>query len=224
MIASARGNVHAALDALDRAVAIDADLFEARMVRGALLLSARAHEDAERDHRRAVELRPAAYEAWLGLGVSLRGAQRIEEARAAYERAIEIAPERPEAYYDLGILYDDFGSGSEADARRAVHLYRRFLGLARGRADLHAAIADVSAECGCGDLFAARGAIRRSVSQRCRRPSRVTPDGCIRGRIERAECNVVLQPELACMQLEAERMAREIEEAARQREQSPRVE
>jgi tetratricopeptide (TPR) repeat protein len=220
-----QGNIIAALAKFERAFNLDPTFYEAYMNFGALTLSFRGYEDAERAFRRATQLRDGSYDAWLGLGAALRGLNRTEEAQAAYERAIQIDANRPEAYYNLGLLYADYMGGSEAELRRAQDYFRQFAQRARGRADLAEVVQGVERTCGCEHQQQQQAGSRRGRAARARAAARGygrQRRSCQSGRIEQIDCNILLQRELAEIQRQAEEMQRQIEaQAAQQGAQQP---
>jgi tetratricopeptide (TPR) repeat protein len=133
-----RGNVAKALEDFRQAVQLDPKLTEARMNVGQIVLSSRNYTEAEAQFREVLKLAKNSYEALIGLGVAHRGQatvlraqgksaefeQRINEAEAMYNRAIAIDRNRPDAYYNLGLLYKDYRTNSEDQARNIAQ-YRR---------------------------------------------------------------------------------------------------
>ncbi|UJR80358.1 tetratricopeptide repeat protein [Sandaracinus amylolyticus] len=214
-----QGNIIAALAKFERAFNLDPNLFEAYMNFGELTLSFRGYEDAGRAFTRATELRSDSYDAWLGLGAALRGLRQTEQAQAAYERAIAIDANRPEAYFNLGLLHNDYMGGSEADLRRAQQYYRDFAQRAGSRPELADVVQSVNRTCGCEHEQQQGGARRSARRARAAARGYGRRRACQSGRVEAIECNIRLQAELAQMQADAERMAREIEAQAAQQQQ-----
>jgi spermidine synthase len=84
-----------ALAALERAVAVDASLADARELLGHLYLDRRDYPAAEGAHRELLRLRPARVDAWLRLAAVLARQSKWKEAREAIERARKLDPAAP---------------------------------------------------------------------------------------------------------------------------------
>lgn len=147
LIKITKGDVIEALRFFEKAITLDASLFEAQMNFGQTTISFRGYEDGRKAFERATQLRPNSYEAVIGLGTALRGLDRFAEAQAQYERARQIDGSRPEAYFNLGVLYQDYMSGSIQDLERAKGHFREFLDRAGRRADYAAAVEAVNRRC-----------------------------------------------------------------------------
>lgn len=72
------------------------------------------HEEAIKDFRSAIELKPQFSKAYNNLGNELRYTGRYEEAAMNFNKAIELDPQMGEAYYNLGLLYLKFGNTKHA--------------------------------------------------------------------------------------------------------------
>jgi TolB-like protein/Tfp pilus assembly protein PilF len=97
-----------AIDACDRALAIDPDLPEGRLMRGRLAWTPRSgfrHADAIRETTAAIAARPGMNEAHSGLGVILLHVSMVAEAIASFERAIAIDPKDDWAFMHLGYCW-----------------------------------------------------------------------------------------------------------------------
>ncbi len=142
-----KGDVISALRFFQRAITLDADLFEAQMNFGEVTIRFRGYEDGRRAFARAVELRPDDYDAVIGLGTALRGLERFAEAQTQYERAKQLNSKRPEAYFNLGVLYQDYMSGSVGDLKKAKGYFGEFLQRAGKKPEFRSSVQDVSNRC-----------------------------------------------------------------------------
>jgi predicted Zn-dependent protease with MMP-like domain len=97
---------------------------------GALFLAAEAHrdlrelEDAEREYRLVVKLKPDHSPSWSGLGAVLFDQLFFDEASTTLLRAIRQDPRNPEAYHWRGMVRERRGDfrGSSRDFHRAYRL------------------------------------------------------------------------------------------------------
>ena len=80
----------AALDRVDRALAIEPGSPPLRMLRGDLLLHLERFADATAAYRAVIDVEPRSADAWANLGRSLAREGRSEEAEQAVKRALEI--------------------------------------------------------------------------------------------------------------------------------------
>ena len=207
LVKMARGNVIEALRYFERAIELDAEMFEAQMNFGQITLSFRGYEDAQRAFAKASELRPDDYMAHLGLGAALRGLERFPEAKAEYEKALALDADRPEAYYNLGLLHGDYLSATVEDPRtewrEAQRFYAEFLERARGNEEFEDKIT---------------GLERRCRARRRRRSS----SSCQNGRLQNLEQFIEAMDETEEIQREADAMQREMEaQQQQQQQQSP---
>jgi tetratricopeptide (TPR) repeat protein len=108
-----QGELPAALEDLDRAIALDpryASAYDKRcVVKAGLRRAAEALPDCEQ----AVSLEPRDDEAWINIGVVYRALGRVPEAKAAYERALALRPSGS-AHYNYGVLLLEMGRRDEA--------------------------------------------------------------------------------------------------------------
>jgi len=98
---------------------------------GQITLSSRNYVEAEKQFTEVLKLQKGNYDAKLGQGVALRGqatvlraqgkaaefGQKIGEAEQAYKDAMALDRNRPDAYYNLGLLYKDYRTNEEDQAR-----------------------------------------------------------------------------------------------------------
>ncbi len=192
-----KGDVIEALRYFERAIKLDANMYEAQMNFGQITLSFRGYEDARKAFVRASELKNGSYEAVIGLGAALRGLERFPEAKTQYERAMELDRRRPEAYFNLGLLFQDYMGGTVGDLQKAKRFYEQFLSRAGGGKQFSDAVKSVRARC-------QNQSSRRRGKKRRRRRSDCRP-----GRIQNIDTAIAAIREGEAMQREAERMQRE---------------
>jgi tetratricopeptide (TPR) repeat protein/tRNA A-37 threonylcarbamoyl transferase component Bud32 len=98
-IHSWKGNSKKALEILDPLIAhLSADLPESLNVRGDIYRSLGRLDDAARDYRRLIELRPKAPDAYLSLAQVLDKQGAADQARACYDRMVAANPESALVY------------------------------------------------------------------------------------------------------------------------------
>ena len=120
-----------ALDASQRAVALDPELAEAHSSRGLALSINNRHAEAEVEFERALELKPSLYEAWYFYGRDCVSQGNPDKAARLFAQAAAINPDSYEAPQFLASAYHQSGRTQEAaDAyRRAVAAAERHLEL-----------------------------------------------------------------------------------------------
>jgi len=118
------GTVEGALDAADRALALDSSLSEPHTARGYLPTRIGGVLAAERELRLAVELDPNDANAHHFLGWALMARGMWDEAEEEITRAILIDPSNPAHHWRRANLYLSTGDAAkaEADAREALRL------------------------------------------------------------------------------------------------------
>jgi tetratricopeptide (TPR) repeat protein len=140
-------NVFDALRMFERAIQLDAGVFEAHMNFGQITLGFRGYEDARKAFQKAVELKPKSYDAHVGLGAALRGLGDAQAAKSQYEEAQKLDGGRPETYFNLGILYQDYMSGSVPDMKQALTFYDQFVQHARGNTNYKVTVDEIERRC-----------------------------------------------------------------------------
>jgi tetratricopeptide (TPR) repeat protein len=140
----------------DQAVRLDKGLPEVYAPLGHLYSANGQHAEAERQYRKALELKPELVEAQLGLASALADLQRYDEAEATYAAAQKVLPRN-------WMVYDKFGSYQLARGRPAEALkqYRRAAELVPQNATVHSNVG--AAYFLLGDFPNAAEAFRRSV-------------------------------------------------------------
>jgi TolB-like protein/Tfp pilus assembly protein PilF len=101
---------------VDRALALDPDLAEARATLGNLLQLSAQFEAGERELRRAVTLNPNYASGHQWLGRVLQSTARFDEAREALARAAALDPLSPRILDNYAALLQDVGRDAEAMA------------------------------------------------------------------------------------------------------------
>lgn len=200
-----KGDVIEALRFFEKAIELDASMFEAQMNFAQITISFRGYSDARSSFAKAVELRPNDYEAHLGLGAAHRGLEQFDQAKSEYERAIAIDANRPEAYFNLGILYHDYLSAQVEDPipplLRGKEYYEQFVQKARGNERYAEAVERTTHRCRDQEPGAQQNNRRRRARSQCR-PGRIQlVDIVVHAMREAAE----MQREVAAMEAEAAR-------------------
>jgi predicted O-linked N-acetylglucosamine transferase (SPINDLY family) len=127
------GEFEAALEYIDRAIALRPGDAACHSNRGKALAGLGRAADALASYDRAVALAPGYAEAHNNRGNALRALKRAADALASYDRAIAIAPGYAEAFGNRGNALMDLRRPEEALAS-----YDRALGLKPGLASAHA--------------------------------------------------------------------------------------
>ncbi|MGB3493723.1 MAG: tetratricopeptide repeat protein [Elainellaceae cyanobacterium] len=82
-----------AIAAYDKALQLDADLYEAWFGKASSLVMLQDYDDALIAYQTALAQKPDSAEAWVGQGAVLRKLQRLDEALSAYRCAHDLKPE-----------------------------------------------------------------------------------------------------------------------------------
>lgn len=112
--AAARGDLAAATQSLEAALASDPSYLPAHVALIDLYRRQKAYDKAESHYRKALELRPNAYLAEINYGRSLQDQAKTDLAAAAYRRALKIDPARATGYLLLGGLLERKGQTKDA--------------------------------------------------------------------------------------------------------------
>jgi tetratricopeptide (TPR) repeat protein len=113
---SARNNLGAALQEMQKAITADPNRSESFLNLALLQLRANLPEQAEIDFKKAAELDPKAMNAQLALGGFYQARNRLPEAEQQFKHAIELAPKDPAPREALVRLYMMEGKGADAEA------------------------------------------------------------------------------------------------------------
>jgi len=118
-----RGEIPAAIEALEAAVAIDDEDADVRTLLGILRAREGQHEAAAREFRAALQLDPDLALARLDLGLVLVALERYEEAESELAQSLALDPDNAFARLSLGVLYKDFLEDA-TKAREQLEAYK----------------------------------------------------------------------------------------------------
>jgi tetratricopeptide (TPR) repeat protein len=127
----AQGKAAEALPALDRAMAIRANLAEVWALRGEALAQVGQREEAIASFERALALDAARPQAWAALALQLQGAGRDADALAAYDRAVALDAGSAVTWTNRGLVLSALGRHEEA-----LQSQDKALALAPGSAEI----------------------------------------------------------------------------------------
>ena len=115
-------NISAAINAYDRAIAINRNFYPALRDRGFALIQNKQYPEAIKSFRKVTTyIKPQDYKSWVGQGIALSSLNRFEESMDAFERAQEIQPRDPFVGMNKGAALEKEKKYSEAcDAYRQV--------------------------------------------------------------------------------------------------------
>jgi tetratricopeptide (TPR) repeat protein len=103
-----------ASEELDRALALNPNLPEARALQGRIAFLNSDLKGAEAAFRKALDLDPNSHDAQLWLGTLLRQQGSFEESQARLERALQLRPKDAPARYQFALLCSDRGDDKRA--------------------------------------------------------------------------------------------------------------
>jgi Flp pilus assembly protein TadD len=109
-----KGRLETALDLVDKAIVARPAFWESYQLRALIYLSAVQFAAAERDARRAIELRPDAHPVYNTLGQVYLAESRYEKAREAYTQAVNLSPNQALYQFHLGLAEYRLGQHWEA--------------------------------------------------------------------------------------------------------------
>ncbi len=113
---AAQNNVAAALQEMQKAIAVDPTRSESYLNLALLQLRSNQLDQAEASFKKAANLDPKAMNAQLALGGFYQSRNRIPEAEQQFKHAIELAPKDPSPREALVRLYMSEGEKTEAEA------------------------------------------------------------------------------------------------------------
>ena len=118
-----------ALDASERAVALDPELAEARTSRGLALSINNRHAEAEVEFERALQLKPSLYEAYYYYGRDCVSQGRNDKAARLFAQSVALNPDNYEALIFLAGAYRSSGRPGDAEDtdRRVVAAVEKHL-------------------------------------------------------------------------------------------------
>lgn len=111
-----------AIDAYQRAIALDPSHADAHVNLGRLLHERGAADDAATHYAAALDADPSHETAAFNLGVALEDLGRFDDALAAYRRAIALDADNADAHYNLAGIYER--KGEKQAAIRHLKIYR----------------------------------------------------------------------------------------------------
>lgn len=131
-----------ALEAIDRAIALEPGVAASHEERGAILRSLARPEEALGAFREAISLEREAAAAWYGTGCALQDLHRLPESLRAYEEAVRIRPGYADALLNMGTVLAELGRpadclaalGAAARSRPDLPAVQDRLGCALGAA------------------------------------------------------------------------------------------
>lgn len=126
------GDLQAALQSYEAAIALVPTLARAHLNRGNVALAQGDTRTALQDYRSALALQPDYPEAHCNCGNALAAGGQLEQAVAAYREALRIKPEFIQAEIALGAVLDDMRRYAEAAA-----CYQRALAIQPAFAQVH---------------------------------------------------------------------------------------
>jgi tetratricopeptide (TPR) repeat protein len=118
------GQLAAALDEANRAIALDAGYAKAYILAGRVSSAREQWDGAQRFYERAERLAPRDPEAWYFSGRAFYDANRFEPAVEAFQHALRTGGEQSRVYENLGLAKDALGEFAAAEKclRKAVSL------------------------------------------------------------------------------------------------------
>ena len=132
-----------AIDAMNRALELQPDLFNAHHQLGIILQQIGKREDAVRHLKDAVRLNPSDAEAHLHLGIVLAGLERFAQSETHLREAVKLTPKSAAAHYNLGVLLAKRDRLADAAA-----CFRHAVGADPRHAGAHSALGQVLQEQG----------------------------------------------------------------------------
>lgn len=117
---------HAYAQALEYGLEDESRMAEAHHRLGLALQKQGKHEDAVKEIKKALHVRPNNPEMWNNLGTLYQEQNKPREAIDAFERAVTLKPNYGRARYNLAVAYEPF------NVRRAIEEYETYLALAEG--------------------------------------------------------------------------------------------
>gem|GEM_PF-1434167 len=129
--------------------------------RGIALANEGKLDDAVKEFREALRIRPDYAEARYNLGVVYSNHGRLEEAISEYQQALKINPDYAEAHYGLGVAY-----GTQRKLEEAIAEYQQALKINPDYAEAH---------CNLGVIYRTHGDLEGAVSA-YQQALRINPD------------------------------------------------
>ncbi len=123
LIAHQTGHSQAAIDLIERAIALNPNVAEYYCNLGAVLQSLNRWEGVIAAYQKAIALQPDSAETFNNLGTALIRMGNPREAAAAFQHAIALRPDLPEPYYNLANLQ------AAEDLDKSISGYRQAIAL-----------------------------------------------------------------------------------------------
>ena len=149
--------------ALDRALALNPDLTEARSLRAKLLSNAGRHEEAAAEIAVALRLDPEFFEVNLRAGVISYGAGRLEDAVPHFEKAAALIETDLKSMHMLVSCYTALGDGENTRRAATIALERAEKAVAHDRSNGFAMGVGVSALAAMGERERAKDWMNRAL-------------------------------------------------------------
>ncbi|MBP6789133.1 MAG: tetratricopeptide repeat protein [Candidatus Promineofilum sp.] len=109
-----RGHLETALDLVDKAIGARPSFWESYQLRALINLSGMQFAAAERDARKALQLRPDAHPVYNTLGQLYLAESRYAPALDAYSRAVSLSPKQALYHYHQGLAAYRLGQARDA--------------------------------------------------------------------------------------------------------------
>jgi adenylate cyclase len=149
--------------ALDRALALNPDLAEARALKARMLSDAGRHEEAAAEIAVALRLDPDSYEVNLRAAMTSYNQGRLAEAVPYFEKAAALIETGVSAPFMLLSCYSALGDGKSARRIARIALERAEKAVAQDRSNGHAMVVGVQALAVLGETDRAKDWMRRAL-------------------------------------------------------------
>ncbi len=133
--------IEAAIDAMNRALELQPNLFNAHHQLGIVLQQIGRREEAARSLEQAVRINPSDPKARLNLGIALAGLERFAQAETHLRKAVKLVPKSAATHYNLGVLL-----ARQDKLPEAAECFRRTVGVDPRHAGAHNALGQVLGE------------------------------------------------------------------------------
>jgi adenylate cyclase len=110
---ASKDNVNKAMDASNKAIALDPDSAEAHASRGLALYISENYTDAEAEFKQAIAQNPNLYEAYYYFGLACSSQSKFEEAIEMYKKAMEVNPADYQSVIFLAQAFSSLGRRHE---------------------------------------------------------------------------------------------------------------
>lgn len=103
MLALRKGDFKQADPLISQCVRMKPDPVSLKMAADSAFLQCR-YEDAEKNYRKAIELRPESHECWHDLGVAVVSQGRVDECLQYFQKAIDLQPTRADYHHHMSLM------------------------------------------------------------------------------------------------------------------------